>query len=56
MEAGHVYALDYGYSFFITAFNIHLKIKHERQRDRAMSFRNARFMQDRDFRRYMRGG
>ena len=48
--------LDYGYSYFLIALNVHLKTKHELQRDRALSFRNARFMKDRDFKRYIRGG
>ena len=48
--------LDYGYSYFITTLNVHLKIKHEDQRDRATSYRNARFLDDAAWRRYMRGG
>lgn len=48
--------LDYGYSYFIAAFNIHLKVKHELQRDRAVSYRCARNMKANDWRRYLRGG
>lgn len=48
--------LDYGYSYLISALNTHLQIRHEDQRDRATSFRNAQFMDDAAWRRYMRGG